>query len=109
RGRRRRADAAGDRHQPARRHRLPVVGAQSRRHRSTHVKLAAELSLPAAPVNFGHFGYSQSGRVRLAFGLASIAVTLTGALPFSTQSRRTPRLSNFALNTPKPWPRPGTT
>jgi hypothetical protein len=32
------------------------------------VKLAAEFSVPGAPVNFGHFGNSQSGRERFAVG-----------------------------------------
>jgi hypothetical protein len=48
------------------------------------VKLAAEFSLPGAPVNFGHFGYSHSGRVRFAFGLPSNATSPAGAFPFST-------------------------
>ena len=46
------------------------------------VKLAAEFSVPGAPVNFGHVGHSQSGRVRFALGFAlgfaSIAVRRDG-------------------------------
>src|SRR3954470_7699091 len=38
---------------------------------SVQVKLAAAFSEPAAPVNFGHFGYSHIGRDRFAFGLPS--------------------------------------
>ena len=36
-------------------------------HGATHVKLEALVSLPAAPVNFGHRGHSHSGRERLTF------------------------------------------
>src|SRR5215204_4469291 len=49
----------------------------------TQVKLPAEFSVPGAPVNFGHFGYSQTGRERFAFGLPSVAVNPDGALPCS--------------------------
>ena len=79
--------------------------------RATQVKLDAEFSVPGAPVNFGQAGHSHNGRVRPAVGpgLPSAAVRPVGALPFSTQSRNTPRLSNFALKRPKPWPNPGMT
>src|SRR5215471_4379466 len=69
---------------------------------ATQVKLAAEFSLPTAPVNLGHFGYSHSGRVRLALALPSIAVRPLGGCPFSTQSSSAEKLSNFALKTPNP-------
>ena len=49
------------------------------------MKLAALSSVPGAPVNFGHFGHSHSGRERLALGLPSTAVSPLGAWPFSTQ------------------------
>src|SRR5947199_3858340 len=76
---------------------------------STHVKLAAEFSVPGAPVNFGHFGHSHSGRERPAFGpvLPSTAIKPLGGCPFSAQFCNARRLSNFALNGPKPWPKPG--
>ena len=45
------------------------------------MKLAALLSLPGAPVNFGHVGHSHSGRERFAFGLPSIAVRPEWCLP----------------------------
>ena len=41
---------------------------------ATHAKLAALPSLPGAPVNFGRFGHSHSGRERFALGFPSIAV-----------------------------------
>ena len=73
---------------------------------ATHVKLAALPSLPGAPVNFVHFGHSQSGRERFALGLPSIAVRPDGACPCSTHACNAVRLSIFALNGPKPWPKP---
>src|SRR5215469_8202279 len=75
----------------------------------TQVKLAAEFSVPAAPVNFGHLGHSQSGRARLASGFPSMAVRPLGACPFSTQFCSATRLSNLALNFPYPWAKPGIT
>jgi len=71
-------------------------------HQLLQVKLAAEFSVPGAPVNFGHFGHSQSGRVRFALGLASIAVRPDGGWPFSTHVSRAFSASNFALNAPAP-------
>ena len=53
-----------------------LYGAASTR---VQVKLAALFSLPGAPVNFGHFGHSHSGRERLALALPSTAVSPVGA------------------------------
>src|SRR4029077_1899508 len=76
---------------------------------STQVKLAADCSVPGLPVNFGHFGHSHIGRERPAFGpwLPSTAVKPLGGCPFSTHFSSALRLSNFALNEPKPWAKPG--
>ena len=74
---------------------------------ATHAKLAALPSLPGAPVNFGHFGHSHNGRERFALGFPSIAVRPAGACPCSTHACSAVRLSIFALNGPKPWPKPG--
>lgn len=45
----------------------------------TQVKLAAEFSVPGAPVNFGQLGHSHKGRVRFAFGFPSMAMSPAGA------------------------------
>ena len=70
-------------------------------------KARREFSVPGAPVNFGRRGHSQSGRVRFALAFASIAVKPDGGWPFSTHASRAFSNSNFALNTPEPWPNPG--
>jgi hypothetical protein len=81
--------------------RCPRTGLADRQG-AVQVKLAASCSVPGLPVNLGHFGHSHSGRERLALGFPSIAVSPEGVLPFSTQSWSTVRLSNLALNGPKP-------
>ena len=70
------------------------------------VKLAALFSLPGAPVNFGHFGHSHSGRERLV--RVPVDSGQSGRrLALLDPVLQVVRLSIFALNGPKPWPKPG--